>query len=193
MMQKLRDPKNVKMISLFVAAIFVLGCFALTLTQSGVNSVASAASSESAIGVVNYQMLLSQVPDLQNVQTSMKQEIDNAQNDFDEKSKTMNDTEKQRYYQQLQERLSNKEKELMDPVLKKIETTIKKVADKKGLSVVVDKNTVVYGGLDITDEVSKALQSQNPYQPLPLLLAFFGSKRQAVAITAESKVSDPSL
>ena len=29
MMQKLRDPKNVKMISLFVAAIFVLGCFAL--------------------------------------------------------------------------------------------------------------------------------------------------------------------
>ncbi|KAA5397393.1 OmpH family outer membrane protein, partial [Phocaeicola dorei] len=64
-----------------------------------------------------------------------------------------------RYYQQLQERLSNKEKELMDPVLKKIETTIKKVADKKGLSVVVDKNTVVYGGLDITDEVSKALQS----------------------------------
>ena len=35
----------------------------------------------------------------------------------------------------------------------------KKVADKKGLSVVVDKNTVVYGGLDITDEVSKALQS----------------------------------
>ena len=129
MMQKLRDPKNVKMISLFVAAIFVLGCFALTLT------------------------------DLQNVQTSMKQEIDNAQKDFDEKSKTMNDTEKQRYYQQLQERLSNKEKELMDPVLKKIETTIKKVADKKGLSVVVDKNTVVYGGLDITDEVSKALQS----------------------------------
>ena len=121
--------------------------------------MASAASSESAIGVVNYQMLLSQVPDLQNVQTSMKQEIDNAQKDFDEKSKTMNDTEKQRYYQQLQERLSNKEKELMDPVLKKIETTVKKVADKKGLSVVVDKNTVVYGGLDITDEVSKALQS----------------------------------
>ena len=71
----------------------------------------------------------------------------------------MKNTEKQRYYQQLQERLSNKEKELMDPVLKKIETTIKKVADKKGLSVVVDKNTVVYGGLDITDEVSKALQS----------------------------------
>ena len=158
MMQKLRDPKNVKMISLFVAAIFVLGCFALTLTQSGAHGVASATSSESAIGV-NYQMLLSQVPDLQNVQASMKQEIDNAQKDFEEKGKTMNDTEKQRYYQQLQERLANKNNELMEPVYKKIDATIKKIADKKGLSVVVDKNTVVYGGLDITDEVSKALQS----------------------------------
>ena len=48
---------------------------------------------------------------------------------------------------------------LMASTIRAIETTIKKVADKKGLSVVVDKNTVVYGGLDITDEVSKALQS----------------------------------
>ena len=51
------------------------------------------------------------------------------------------------------------EKELMEPVFQKIEAAIKKVADKKGLAVVVEKNTVVYGGLDITDEVAKTLQS----------------------------------
>jgi outer membrane protein len=45
----------------------------------------------------------------------------------------------------------------MDPVIKNIEAAIKKVADKKGLSVVVDKNTVIYGGTDITDEVSKSM------------------------------------
>jgi outer membrane protein len=55
--------------------------------------------------------------------------------------------------------LGNKEKELMDPLIKNIEAAIKKVADKKGLSVVVDKTTVIYGGTDITDEVSKALVS----------------------------------
>lgn len=43
-------------------------------------------------------------------------------------------------------------------MLKSIEASIKKVADKKGLSVVVDKNTVVYGGVDITDEVAKSMQ-----------------------------------
>ena len=36
---------------------------------------------------------------------------------------------------------------------------VKKVADKKGLAVVVEKSTVVYGGTDITDEVAKSLQA----------------------------------
>lgn len=159
MMQHLRNPKNVKLVSLFVAAIFVLGCFALSLTQSGFGKTASAAASESAIGVVNYQSLVAQSPDLAGVREAMKAEIATAQKDFDEKSKTMNDAEKQRYYKQLQERIGNKEKELMDPVLKNIELKIQKIADKKGLSVVVHKDTVVFGGVDITDEVIRALQS----------------------------------
>ncbi len=158
MMQHLRNPKNVKLVSLFVAAIFVLGCFALTLTQSGFGGTASAAAKESAIGVVNYQMLVSQSPELTNVRTAMQNEIATAQKDFDEKSKTMSDAEKQRYYKQLQERIGNKERELMDPVLKNIELQIQKIADKKGLSVVVHKDTVVFGGVDITDDVVRAMQ-----------------------------------
>lgn len=75
MMQQLRNPKNVKMISLFVAAIFVLSCFAVTLQQGAFTSIASAAASESAIGVVNYQMLLAQSPDIAGVQDAMKQEV----------------------------------------------------------------------------------------------------------------------
>ena len=47
----------------------------------------------------------------------------------------------------------------MDPLLNGINDTIKKIAEKKGLKVVVDKSTVIYGGTDITDEVAKALQN----------------------------------
>ena len=104
-------------------------------------------------------MLVAQSPDMDGVRNAMKTEIENAQKDFAEKSKAMNDQEKQRYYTQTQERLENKQKELMDPVLKKIEENIQKIAKKKGLSVVVEKSTVVFGGVDITDEVAKALQS----------------------------------
>lgn len=160
MMEKLRNPKNVKTISLIVAAIFVLGCFTLTLSAGGFkNSIAQAASSDSAIGVVNYQVLVSQSPRLNDVRSAMQSEIQKTRTEFDEKSKSMNETEKERYYKQLQERLGNKEKELMDPLLNDINDTIKKIAEKKGLKVVVDKSTVVYGGTDITDEVAKALQT----------------------------------
>lgn len=160
MMEKLRNPKNVKTISLIVAAIFVIGCFTLAMSAGGFgSSVASAAASESAIGVVNYQVLVSQSPRLEQVRDDMQKAISDTRMEFDAKSKNMNDEEKERYYKQLQERLGNKEKELMDPLLEEINATIKKIADKKGLKVVVDKSTVVYGGTDITEEVAKALQT----------------------------------
>ena len=160
MMEKLRNPKNVKTISLIVAAIFVIGCFTLAMTAGGFGSgIASAASSESAIGVVNYQVLVSQSPKLEKVRSEMQQTIADTRAEFNSKSQNMNDEEKERYYKQLQERLGVKEKELMDPVIAEIDAAIKKIADKKGLKVVVEKATVVYGGTDITDEVAKALQS----------------------------------
>ena len=160
MMEKLRNPKHVKTISLIVAAIFVIGCFTLAMSAGGFGSgVASAAASESAIGVVNYQVLVSQSPRLEQVRTEMQSAIAETRKEFDSKSQNMNDEEKERYYKQLQERLGNKEKELMAPLLEEINATIKKIADKKGLKVVVDKSTVVYGGSDITDEVAKALQT----------------------------------
>lgn len=162
MMEKLRNPKNVKTISLVIAAIFVIGCFTIALTAGGFSNlggVASAAGSDSAIGVVNYQVLVSQSPKLDEVRTAMQKEVQATRDEFNEKSKDMNNEEKDRYYQQLQQRLGNKQNELMEPLLKQINDAISKVAEKKGLKVVVDKSSVIYGGADITDEVARSLQS----------------------------------
>jgi len=157
-MEKLRNPKNVKTISLIVAAIFVIGCFTLAMSAGGFgSSVASAAGSESAIGVVDYQVLVSRSPRLEEVRSDMQKVIADTRREFENNSKNMNDDEKGRYYKQMQDRIATKEKELMDPLLKEIDDTIKKIADKKGLKVVVDKSTVVYGGTDITEDVAKAL------------------------------------
>ena len=160
MMEKLRNPKNVKTISLIVAAIFVIGCFTLAMSAGGFgSSVASAAASESAIGGVDYQVLVSQYPKLEQLNAEMEKAKNEARTEFDSKSQNMNDQQKEEYYRQLQERLQVRFKELDDTLRKDIDDVIKKVADKKGLKVVVEKSTVVYGGTDITDEVAKALQS----------------------------------
>lgn len=159
MLEKLRNPKNVKMISLIIAAVFVLGCFGIAMTYSGFNGMgmASAAGSDSSVGVVNYGTIVQQCPELDSVRTQMAKAIDDSQKQFEEKAKNMNNEEKERYFKQLQERLANTEKELMEPVLKNINDNIQKIADKKGLKVVVDKSTVIYGGTDITEEVIRAL------------------------------------
>jgi outer membrane protein len=81
--------------------------------------------------------------------------VQEAQKEFEEKSANMNDNEKRDYYTQTQQRLQQKNQELMEPITKNVEESVKKVAEQKGLSVVLDKGAVVYGGVDITQDVLK--------------------------------------
>ena len=43
----------------------------------------------------------------------------------------------------------------MEPMAKSVAESVKKVAEEKGLSVVLEKGAVVYGGTDITQDVIK--------------------------------------
>ena len=151
--------KQVKIISLSIAVFFLLSVVGIALSQSG-KSTASAASSSSNIGVVNQQMLASQHPEMAKAQATMQAEVEKAKKEFETKSATMNDKEKQDYYAQVQQGLSLKQQELINPVLDKVEAAIKAVAESKGLTVVMDKSNVVYGGIDITDEVGKKISGQ---------------------------------
>jgi len=87
----------------------------------------------------------------------MQKASQEAQADFESKSANMNDQEKADYYQQTMERLQQKNEELMEPIEKSIQDAVKSVAEKKGLSVVIEKGAVVYGGQDITQDVVKQL------------------------------------
>ena len=151
--------KQVKIISLSIAVFFLLSVVGIALSQSG-KSTASAASSSSNMGVVNQQMLVSQHPEMAKAQATMQAEVEKAKKEFETKSATMNDKEKQDYYAQVQQGLSLKQQELINPVLDKVEAAIKAVAESKGLTVVMDKSNVVYGGIDITDEVGKKISGQ---------------------------------
>ena len=87
----------------------------------------------------------------------MQKAVQQAQQEFNEKSANMSDEEKQAYYQQTMERLQQQNTDLMEPVQKQVEDAVKAIAEAKGLSVVLNKDTVVYGGTDITQDVIKKL------------------------------------
>ncbi len=149
------EKKQVKFISVLIALVFMGSVVALALTQTG-SGIASAASSVN-VGVVDRDQVLSQHPSVADFQTKMNAAITEVQKDFEEKSQGMTDQEKADYYRQCQQRLAQKQNELMDPILKSIDEAIKKVADSKGLSVVIEKAAVVYGGTDITQDVISRL------------------------------------
>ena len=148
------EKKQVKIISVIIAVIFIGSVVALALTQSG--GIASAATS-SVVGVVDREEILSQHPQSASLDEQMRTAITEVQKDFEEKSAGMNDHEKQDYYRQCQQRLQQKQAELLDPIVKSVDDAIKQTADAKGLSVVIEKAAVVYGGQDITQDVIKKL------------------------------------
>ena len=151
------EKKQVKIVSILIAVIFIGSVVALALTQTG--NVASAASS-STIGVVEYDQIMIQHPDMKTLDDQLKASIEEIKKEFDEKSASMNDQEKQAYYVQCQERILQRREELLAPLVQSVDAAIKAVADKRGMSVVLAKAAVVYGGQDITQEVIAQLNKK---------------------------------
>lgn len=159
-MMELASKKNVKIISLVVAAVFIIGMVALGLNQMGMGMGGGSSALESAIGMVDYQELVRNAPGMADVSAGVRTEIEAVQKEFKEKSEKMNDGEKAALMAQLRERVAAKEAELIKPVRKKVDDAINTVVGKKGLAVVVDKHAVVYGGLDVTSDVNNELRKK---------------------------------
>lgn len=149
------EKKHVKIFSVAIAAVFIGSIIALALTQLSGMGLASAAST--SVGVIDYRQVMSASPELQDANSAMQLAVEEAKRDFEEKSASMNDDEKAAYYQETQDKLQKRQQELFEPIQKKINSEVKTVAETKGLSVVLDKGTVVYGGQDITQDVMRRL------------------------------------
>jgi outer membrane protein len=111
----------------------------------------------STVGVVNYQLLINQHPDMAQANETYKAAVKQAQDDFNAKSANMNDNDKKALSQQLEQGIQQKQQELINAIRDKVNAAIKAVADDKGLTVVVDKSVIAYGGQDITDDVMKKI------------------------------------
>ena len=146
---------HVKIVSVLIALVFVGSVVALALSQTAGISTASAASS-SNVGVVDFSQF-STLKIVTDSQDQMREKVKEAQADFEAKAASMSDAEKQQYYQQTMERLQKEQEDMMAPIQKQIDEAVKAVAEAQGLTVVLRKEGVVYGGKDITQDVVKKL------------------------------------
>ena len=156
MMRMMNNKANVKIFSIAIAAIFIIGIGALAYTQM---ASPSSNSGTSTIGVIDTSRMLSQdnpiyisaAQEQMSYQSQLQQEtqakIDAAQDD----------ATKQKIAEEARQNLAKKDQEIAKSVQDKAMEAAKAVGDAKGLSVVMTKDTVLYGGVDITDQVLKKL------------------------------------
>jgi len=72
--------------------------------------------------------------------------------------KETDDKKKAVIVENLQLDMRNEEAKLMTPILKEVNNVIAKVAKAKGITIVLNKGLVIYGGIDITNDVVTALK-----------------------------------
>lgn len=116
------------------------------------------------IGIVDQAAIgnLSQFQDAKNQLTRLQTQM---QAQFQAAIKGKSPADQQRISQDFQQRLAAQQHQIFDPLLGRANAAIAQVAANKGLSVVVDKQIVIFGGLDITKDVTDLLNA--PGQVVP--------------------------
>jgi outer membrane protein len=75
------------------------------------------------------------------------------------------DADKQQLAMQFQQQYNDKQREIVGPLLQRAQLAIAAVSASRGLSIVVDKRVVIYGGQDITKDVEAVFSSPQAIAP----------------------------
>ncbi len=75
------------------------------------------------------------------------------------------DADRQRVAMQLQQELNDKQRDVVGPLFQRAQLAIAAISASRGLSIVVDKRIVIYGGQDITKDVEALFLSPQAIQP----------------------------
>ena len=124
---------------------------------------AAGAASYAAEGVVGYvdDMVLQQYSKFEQARKQLNdlgnKKSNAAKAAFD---KETDEKKKNEIVQNLQLEMREEEAKIMTPILKEVNETIAKVAKKKGVTIVVNKALVYYGGTDLTQDVINALKTK---------------------------------
>ncbi len=130
----------------------------ITLVMALVMSMAFAVSAFAEdLGYVNVERVFRSYPDIQATMSVINLERQKAENEFNQKAPNLDDKGKRELGEKLSSQVEKKEASLLNPIREKIRKTIGQVAKSHGITNVVDANSMVFGGKDLTEEVIAAV------------------------------------
>jgi len=120
------------------------------------------AAAEEKIGVIDPQKVLFQHPKFEQAQKQIKTVVEKKQTEAKAAmDKTTDNNEKQRIFETKRQEAAKEEQKLMEPIFKDIDLAIRTVAKAKGISIVLDKGQVFFGGTDLTEDVIQELKKKH--------------------------------
>jgi outer membrane protein len=123
--------------------------------------LAGCSSPQAKIGIMDMEKVLEKSERASVLRKKLTEIGNNLENNYQNKEeKLSSDKQKQEQERIYQEFLNNK-KELEGQLNNEIDKVLKQITRENNIEIVLYKNGVHYGGLNITEEVIKLLDSQN--------------------------------
>lgn len=120
--------------------------------NSKVGNIRNEPIAPAPVAVIDEEALF-KLPEFQNAREQYLGLYNNLKEEYRRKSAGLSDADQEALMQDYSERLAAAQKELAEPVFGRLESTIRAVAEEKGLVCVFSKRDVLYGGTDITQDV----------------------------------------
>ncbi|MFW6236998.1 MAG: OmpH family outer membrane protein [Desulfosudaceae bacterium] len=130
-----------------IRKIFGFGLILALVALAGSNGV-WAEDADIDIVTVDINEIMTQHPALEEAQQTLQREAQQMQGQLEGQGE-QGEQEQQMAQQQLQQRSTELQMEALD----KVKTEIRKIAAEKGYTYVMEKNALLAGGRDVTDEV----------------------------------------
>src|SRR2546428_5494522 len=146
--------KTIRYIWLGAGAVAVLLILIGLVAWQGGGSVLGQSFS---IGYVDMQRALDNHPRKASSERALQEFFQAKQREFQERAKSLGPVQRQELDRQLQQEFVQKREELLSGLDKDIRTAVEKVSRDRGVSFVLDRAVVLYGGGGLTDAVVSQL------------------------------------
>lgn len=133
-----------KFFSIIVAAVFAICIY---------GAYSPAQASAAGLGSINMGAVIANYPDIQTTNAALDLASQKAQNEFNQKSASLDDKAKKALFEKLRQQVSDQQNKLYQPIRDNIAKAVNEIAKEKGLDAVIDGAAVFYGTTDITQDV----------------------------------------
>lgn len=134
-----------------LAALAVLG---------GTQLYAATQKKTSDIGFVDVEAVFNASPQKKAADKTINAEYEAAKAQIEKEIKNLAQDKRDAVIAKYEQKLAQHQQQLINDILKNIDTIIRQVADEQGIKAVFDRKNIIYGGQDLTQQVKDRVLKQ---------------------------------